>query len=81
MLYVSDDRRIQCIKLDSNVGVGKALNKGLESVSTEYYLTLDSDDWLDPSAIEVLYKEMRKQPKDTSLIYGNSIKWIKRKGK
>ncbi len=69
------DPRIKYTYLSKNQGAGHALNVALSSIDTPYFITLDSDDWLDPEALEILVTEMQNQPKSTSLIYGNMVSW------
>lgn len=46
------DPRVRLIKNDTNLGQAESLNRGLESVDTEYFFQLDADDWLEPNAVE-----------------------------
>lgn len=69
------DPRINYKYLSKNQGVGHALNIALSSIDSPYFIVLDSDDWLDSKALDILVSEMRKQPKSTSLIYGNMVVW------
>lgn len=53
-----DDHRIQWFS-DSRRGAGYARQLGLEHSQGEFVLFLDSDDWLVPSALEVLSSGLR----------------------
>ncbi len=47
-----------------NEGQGKARNRGLEKVDTEYTGFLDSDDWLDLKYVEKIQQTLDKNPLD-----------------
>lgn len=47
-----------------NAGLGMARNTGLEHINGHYVVFLDSDDYLEPNFIEVLYNEMIKNKVD-----------------
>ncbi|GGG04134.1 glycosyltransferase family 2 protein [Paenibacillus abyssi] len=76
--YVSE--KISHVKLSKNQGTGKALQIALDLIGTPYFMIVDSDDWIEPQTLEVLLHEMEKQPKNTSLVYANTVIWRKNKG-
>lgn len=43
----------------SHIGSIAALNKGLASVSTPFVIMLDSDDWFEPSILEMMYSVLK----------------------
>ncbi|MBQ3396828.1 MAG: glycosyltransferase family 2 protein, partial [Synergistaceae bacterium] len=51
--YAEKDSRIRVIHQD-NGGVSSARNHGMREANGEYYVFLDSDDWLEDDAVEVL---------------------------
>ena len=55
--YAQKDARIKIINQE-NSGVSASRNKGIELATGEYLMFLDSDDWLDLKALEILYKEI-----------------------
>lgn len=71
------DRRIQYVLLAENGGIGETMAEALERIRTPFFVTLDSDDWFDPSALEILTKEMMSQPNTTSLVCSNTVIWKK----
>lgn len=50
-----------------NGGLGKARNIGIELVDTEYMSFLDSDDWLMPNFVEVVFNNYQKEKTDIIL--------------
>ncbi len=52
------DSRIQVLKLEKG-DLGSARNCGIRASTGEYLLAVDSDDWLEPEACEVLYQHAR----------------------
>jgi len=49
-----DDARIRILRLDHNGGPGKARNQGILAAKADYIFQLDSDDLIEPTAIEKL---------------------------
>ncbi|MER2190035.1 MAG: glycosyltransferase [Solibacillus sp.] len=56
-LYSQNDSRIIVIH-KKNEGVSKTRNAGLKKVTSDYVLFVDSDDYIEHSMCEVLYKEI-----------------------
>lgn len=57
------DTRIKYFKR-SNHGIGKTRNFGINNASGKYIMFLDSDDYLEKNACEVLYKKIDKEKLD-----------------
>ena len=51
--YAEIDERIVYLKKE-NGGVSDARNVGLDAVTSDYVLFIDSDDWIEPTYVEVL---------------------------
>lgn len=49
------DKRIKIVQNEVNSSLGFSRNHGLEHAQGKYVLFLDSDDWLDLNALEILY--------------------------
>ncbi|MCS7291970.1 MAG: glycosyltransferase [Gloeomargarita sp. SKYBB_i_bin120] len=60
--YRSIDRRIKIIDLPSNRGLSAARNIGIENASTDFVINLDSDDMLEPTAIEKYFWFLTSYP-------------------
>ncbi len=56
------DKRIRYYKNPKNLGLARALNKGLEMIDTKYFIRMDSDDISVPHRFEVLVKYMESHP-------------------
>ncbi|WP_455640365.1 glycosyltransferase family 2 protein [Parabacteroides sp.] len=54
--YVARDSRFQAVKQSENGGVSIARNRGLELARGEYIAFIDSDDWIEPNYLSVLYQ-------------------------
>lgn len=54
--YSKIDKRVYCYH-KNNGGVSSARNMGLEHMSGDYVIFLDSDDWLESNAVETLLNE------------------------
>lgn len=61
--YAKNDNRIVVIN-QPNSGVSVARNNALKHVKGEYYMFVDSDDWLDPETCETSYSYARKYNAD-----------------
>ena len=59
--YAEKDSRIRVIHQD-NGGVSSARNHGMREANAEYYVFLDSDDWLEDDAVEVLLDAQTAHP-------------------
>lgn len=66
--YATKDNRIIVIH-QKNSGVSIARNIGLNVAKGEWINFVDSDDWLEPNALELLYR--RQKETDAKIIIGN----------
>ena len=62
--YAAKDSRIKILTLGSNKGIGPARNAGMDAMTGEYFLFLDSDDILTENAIEDLYETLARTGAD-----------------
>lgn len=74
--YAEKDKRIKSIH-QKNSGVSKTRNNGIELASGDYVMFVDSDDWLEKNACELLINEVKNQNKD--MIIFNFCKEFKNK--
>ena len=61
--YASKDARIHAVHQE-NGGVSSARNKGMESMTGEYVIFLDSDDWIEPDMLKELEDAIRRNDSD-----------------
>ena len=61
--YQKKDRRIRILNQD-NAGLSAARNKGLSNASGKYIYYLDSDDYLEPDALEKMAQRMETEQLD-----------------
>lgn len=61
--YASHDSRIRVFD-QANSGVSVARNNALKHVKGEYYMFVDSDDWLDPETCAVAYDHAKQHDAD-----------------
>ena len=71
--FAKEDARYRVIHQE-NGGVSKARNAGLEQVQGQYVYIADSDDWLEPTALEELWRAAEQTGAD--IIYGD---WVREK--
>ncbi len=69
------DPRIRIIRLEENVGVSNARNKGVELSSAPYITFLDADDWWEPTFLEEMAGLIKRYP--DAGIYGTSYYIVK----
>ena len=66
--YARQDKRIKVVH-KKNGGLGLARNSGMEVASAKYVTFIDSDDYIDPTALEQLY--LTSVSKDLDICYGS----------
>lgn len=77
--YCLKDARFRVIHKTQNEGLPKARKTGLDNANSEFVMHLDSDDWLEPDALEILYENQRKNDADIvqanyKMYYDNEIR-------
>lgn len=61
--YAAKDERVRVIH-KANGGLSDARNAGMAQMTGDYLAFVDSDDWLDERALELLYQEMQEARAD-----------------
>ena len=56
------DPRIRIVRLEENVGVSNARNKGVSLSSSPYITFLDADDWWEPTFLEEMARLIERHP-------------------
>ena len=71
--FAEHDRRLIPLFLDINAGVSSARNKGLRAARGKYIIFIDSDDSLEPYALETMYVKAEELELDLLLFDGKTI--------
>ena len=58
--YAAKDERIRVLRNEKNVFIAEARNQALDQVSGEYLYLIDSDDWVLPDMLEVMYSRAKE---------------------
>lgn len=69
------DPRIRIVRLEENVGVSNARNKGVELSTAPYITFLDADDWWEPTFLEEMARLIERHP--DAGIYGTGYYIVK----
>lgn len=69
------DPRIRIVRLEENVGVSNARNKGVELSTAPYITFLDADDWWEPTFLEEMAALVERHP--GAGIYGTGYYIVK----
>lgn len=80
--YQSKNLNIHIISHEHNKGPGSARNTGLKAATGEYIFYCDSDDWIEPYAMEWLYDAAQHTHPDLIwfdwyLSFGTNERWMK----
>lgn len=78
-MYAGNDDRIKVIH-QINKGLSKARDRGIKESSGEYILFIDSDDWIECNALEILMNNVKYEDIDI-LIYGYKVEFIQKDNK
>lgn len=71
--YAKKYNNVQVVHIE-NAGVSNARNVGISHCSGEWIFFVDSDDWVSPNALSVLYNQITP---DTDLVVGTCVKAYK----
>jgi glycosyltransferase involved in cell wall biosynthesis len=62
--YAEWDKRFRVIHKEKNEGLPKARKSGLDAAISGFVFHLDSDDWIEPTALELLYRKQQETGAD-----------------
>lgn len=66
--YARADSRVVPVMLEQNVGLGNARHVGLDRARADYVMFVDSDDWLDGTALEKINERIDETQPDLLLV-------------
>jgi glycosyltransferase involved in cell wall biosynthesis len=66
--YREKDARFKVIHKRHNEGLPRARRSGLDIAAAEFVMHIDSDDWIEPNAIELLYDKQKDT--DADIVFG-----------
>lgn len=69
--WAEQDARIRVLSVQDNHGVSAARNLGMESARGDLWMFVDSDDYLPPDAVQILYDRMKEDKSD--LVMGKHL--------
>ena len=67
----SYDNRVACLSNAENLGLSRSLNRGLEIARGSIIVQLDSDDWLESNALQLISYHFNHTPESVA-VYGNT---------
>ena len=67
--YAKKDQRVIIVRNEVNSGQAVARNNGLKIASGEYITMIDSDDWFESDALEMICKEFEKSEDTDAVLY------------
>ncbi|MBR6722512.1 glycosyltransferase family 2 protein [bacterium] len=70
--YANEDARFKILKHEHNKGVSAARNTAIEAATGEYLVFIDSDDWIELNALEIIDKAITNSGKDFILFGYNN---------
>jgi Glycosyltransferases involved in cell wall biogenesis len=80
--YAKKDKRIRCFFNKANLGAGPTRNVGIENAKGDYIAFIDCDDWVDKDYLEIMFREVQKEPKLDLVLVGSTVydgnRYIKR---
>lgn len=65
--YAESDKRIKLIIFEKNKGFAGAVNAGLKAATGEFVSIIDSDDWLEENAVQVLHDKLNNSDLDMTI--------------
>ncbi len=66
--YAARDGRVRPVRLNTNVGLGRARNAGFAHVTGDYTWFVDSDDWLASGALATIAARVRQTDPDVLVV-------------
>ena len=62
--FKMEDNRVEVVQHSKNKGLGEARNSGIDKATGEYIFFLDSDDYIHPNTLEVMYEKAKEEDLD-----------------
>ena len=72
--YAKRDKRLKILKHKNNKGQAAARNYALDNAKGEYIVCIDSDDWMEPHSLSIIYSNFLERKTET--IWFNARKYF-----
>lgn len=72
--FENKDKRIKIVNHPQNKGVDQSRFTGLEHATAQYVMFVDSDDWLNHNALQILYTKIEEEHAD--IVFGSMVRVI-----
>ena len=69
--YAKKDSRINLIEFEKNKGFAGAVNEGIRQAKGEFLAIIDSDDWIEKNAIQILHDKLNNSDLDMTIYCSN----------
>lgn len=69
--YPNRRQRVKLVRHERNRGISASRNTALEHATGEFFSFVDSDDWMEQNAIELLVEKQKSE--DADIVYGNAL--------
>lgn len=69
--YPNREQQVKLVRHERNRGIAASRNSSIENATGEFLCFVDSDDWLEQNAVEILVEKQKSE--DADIVYGNAL--------